>query len=100
MENHYQPEEVIFSANYQTFKDYFTSTHLATPRGGNNVKLPGIIIEEGGESVLDLSTNQSAVHVSENSFFLSWHIVHLAYQQPRCVWVRSPSFFHYFFKQF
>jgi len=79
MEHQYQQEEVIFSASYDTFKNYYKASYSSE----------GQIIDMNNTTP-GISTNatSSDVILLDSSSPLSWHAIRWASQQPHCVWVR------------
>lgn len=109
MEHLYQPEEGIFSANYETFKEYYTNPHLTPahhPPKGTKL-LDHLIPDDANNLIHPTMSNASLPQAPGNSaldayFHMSWNVVHMASQQPHCVWVRSPpssfKIFHTIFR--
>ncbi|XP_021963030.1 E3 ubiquitin-protein ligase AMFR [Folsomia candida] len=93
MEHLYQPEEGIFSANYETFKEYYTNPHLTPahhPPKGTKL-LDHLIPDDANNLIHPTMSNASLPQAPGNSaldayFHMSWNVVHMASQQPHCVW--------------
>lgn len=94
MEFLYQPEEVIFSANYESLKLQYYTSQVAVPAWrANPIKSFGIIPEEDVRYD-EISCNASFPQLAGSSLvdtsqqiLLYFHNA-CASQQPHCVWVR------------
>lgn len=96
MEHTYQPEEAIIGANYDTYRNYFTSPPPLSPlRGLNNGKFPGLTPEaewDGQAAGPQINVSQwmsSGNTVVDGYFYMSWNIARWISQQPQCLGVCS-----------